>query len=882
MEHTNNKWDSLSMHERAKYIKLALDNGVSDLSMVRNSFNLYANGGNIHIKSENKGKFTELKERTGKSSTWYKENGTPTQKKMATFALNAAKWSHKHDGTSGTQELNIPVYTSSFGNTPTVAPFDITSSHQQYPEEWKDVGRISYDVARLLPITDRITDFIDMFGYSPSYNSPLSDGEFDFLNLTDLANALGYTILNPISNTLQKIGDDDVTLKNIFVDPSKSMKIIGKIDKVGDVAQLINDVYQISKKYKAQENKEDTLSETYEEGGDLLNNQSYDPAYDIPTIENGFEDWSKKYLGVSYALHDKDIQNAQDYLNSLKKLSGESDGESDMSLDLKQAQEDLDKAIKSKQVFLDYIYNRIVNANTGEPIKSPIKNILYRIMAQNASSPRFKSDIMAAINQQIAGMPVFLRYTGGIGSNTVYGWDDKNRDLNRLYLTGENSSLEELPKNSRGFTYSDYLKKTGYNPKTYKGEILPNEIVIDPKYASAVYNLIGKHTYTSGFDIEKQDNVARYIQKVGVSPEGNLEIQASDIWDFYPGDWKNAWGFGNVISNIGSRILDKIGHPFVLRDYAPIKFGESKNNECIPWLIDLPAYESTDSDGTPVFSLPEYTITADSETGENIKSFFGSASYNFEDDTYDTESTKWYIENSSNKHKSTKNLKNNNKAQGGYLNNLTTKPFSYKPIPVVRYEEGGFLDKVANVLNGWFNSDEDTQSDGIDMEELAARQAYAESRYKSNAQSGAGARGLFQIMPSVLSDYNLKNNANYTVDDLYNDTINSQIRNWYFEDLMNRGWNTKNNPSDSIRVAKALAAYNYGSGNVVNQLNKAKAAGVDIYNGWGWLVNMPKETRDYVNFVLRNQNSSLHRNNAAYSVSKEANKDKVKLIKEGK
>ena len=571
MEHTNNKWDSLSMHERAKYIKLALDNGVSDLSMVRDSFNLYANGGNIHIKSENKGKFTELKERTGKSSTWYKENGTPTQKKMATFALNAAKWSHKHDGTSGTQELNIPVYTSSSGNTPTVAPFDITSSHQQYPEEWKDVGRISYDVARLLPITDRITDFIDMFGYSPSYNSPLSDGEFDFLNLTDLANALGYTILNPISNTLQKIGDDDVTLKNIFVDPSKSMKIIGKLDKVGDVAQLINDVYQISKKYKAQENKEDTLSETYEEGEDLLNNQSYDPAY-----------------------------------------------------------------------------------------------------------------------------------------------------------------------------------------------------------------------------------------------------------------------------------------------------------------------ESTDSDGTPVFSLPEYTITADPKTGENIKSSFGSASSNFEDDTYDTESTKWYIENSSNKHKSTKNLKNNNKAQGGYLNNLTTKPFSYKPIPVVRYEEGGFLDKVANVLNGWFNSDEDTQSDGIDMEELAARQAYAESRYKSNAQSGAGARGLFQIMPSVLSDYNLKNNANYTVDDLYNDTINSQIRNWYFEDLMNRGWNTKNNPSDSIRVAKALAAYNYGSGNVVNQLNKAKAAGVDIYNGWGWLANMPKETRDYVNFVLRNQNSSLHRNNAAYSVSKEANKDKVKLIKEGK
>ena len=49
----------------------------------------------IHIKPENRGKFTALKKRTGKSSTWYKEHGTPAQKKMAVFALNARKWKHK-------------------------------------------------------------------------------------------------------------------------------------------------------------------------------------------------------------------------------------------------------------------------------------------------------------------------------------------------------------------------------------------------------------------------------------------------------------------------------------------------------------------------------------------------------------------------------------------------------------------------------------------------------------------------------------------------------------------------------------------------------------------------------------------------------------------
>ena len=50
--------------------------------------------GGIYIKPSHRGRFTELKKRTGHSTTWFKENGTPAQKKMATFALNAAKWKH--------------------------------------------------------------------------------------------------------------------------------------------------------------------------------------------------------------------------------------------------------------------------------------------------------------------------------------------------------------------------------------------------------------------------------------------------------------------------------------------------------------------------------------------------------------------------------------------------------------------------------------------------------------------------------------------------------------------------------------------------------------------------------------------------------------------
>lgn len=61
---------------------------------LNNQVSIFANGGGIHIKKENRGKFTALKKRTGHSASWFKAHGTPAQKKMATFALNAKKWHH--------------------------------------------------------------------------------------------------------------------------------------------------------------------------------------------------------------------------------------------------------------------------------------------------------------------------------------------------------------------------------------------------------------------------------------------------------------------------------------------------------------------------------------------------------------------------------------------------------------------------------------------------------------------------------------------------------------------------------------------------------------------------------------------------------------------
>lgn len=95
-----------------------------------NTINTFKDGG-IFIKPENRGKFTALKERTGKSSTWYKEHGTPAQKKMATFALNAAKWKHADGG-------ELHTHGGDFTNGLTY--IDNGGSHEANPFEGVQMG----------------------------------------------------------------------------------------------------------------------------------------------------------------------------------------------------------------------------------------------------------------------------------------------------------------------------------------------------------------------------------------------------------------------------------------------------------------------------------------------------------------------------------------------------------------------------------------------------------------------------------------------------------------------------------------------------------------------------------------------------------------------
>lgn len=76
-----------------------------------NSGTGYKDGG-IHIKPENRGKFTEYKERTGKTTEEALHSSDPHVRQMANFARNAAKWHHSYFG-GGINNQNAGAVTNS-------------------------------------------------------------------------------------------------------------------------------------------------------------------------------------------------------------------------------------------------------------------------------------------------------------------------------------------------------------------------------------------------------------------------------------------------------------------------------------------------------------------------------------------------------------------------------------------------------------------------------------------------------------------------------------------------------------------------------------------------------------------------------------------------
>lgn len=115
---------------------------------------------------------------------------------------------------------------------------------------------------------------------------------------------------------------------------------------------------------------------------------------------------------------------------------------------------------------------------------------------------------------------------------------------------------------------------------------------------------------------------------------------------------------------------------------------------------------------------------------------------------------------------------------------------------------------------------------------------YVESRFDPVVESRSGARGLMQIMPRTGSWIAESIGfMDYEADVLFDPVTNIFFGSWYLSHLLK---------SFSGDLNKALAAYNAGTGNVINWL------GEDIWDGsWKGIEDIPfQETREYLEKVF--------------------------------
>ena len=99
------QWSKLSAKEKAQIIKFAINNGVSDIDSIRDTYNVYADGGSIHIDKNKRGTFTAAATKHGESVQEFasqvlahKENYSPAMVKKANFARNFGGHHHEDGG----------------------------------------------------------------------------------------------------------------------------------------------------------------------------------------------------------------------------------------------------------------------------------------------------------------------------------------------------------------------------------------------------------------------------------------------------------------------------------------------------------------------------------------------------------------------------------------------------------------------------------------------------------------------------------------------------------------------------------------------------------------------------------------------------------------
>lgn len=113
-----------------------------------------------------------------------------------------------------------------------------------------------------------------------------------------------------------------------------------------------------------------------------------------------------------------------------------------------------------------------------------------------------------------------------------------------------------------------------------------------------------------------------------------------------------------------------------------------------------------------------------------------------------------------------------------------------------------------------------------------------ESKFKEDATSKVGAKGLMQLMDSTAEDCNIKGGFGYNIpEEIYKPEVNISLGCYYLKKLID---------TYDGDISLAITAYNGGAGNVGKWLKDE-----NLTDGDGGLIDIPfEETKGYVDKVL--------------------------------
>ena len=182
------EWSKLKAIEKARVIKLALDNGVSDINTIRDTYNIYSKGGSIHIDPSKKGTFTAAAKKHGMGVQEFasrvlanKENYSPAMVKKANFARNASHW----------HETGGPLYPFSFGQIPAVRYEDggSTKKTDGYVNPYDIASRQAYAESSLNPEAKNKNGATGLFQIMPIALKDYNRVTGDSLTMSNVQNA---------------------------------------------------------------------------------------------------------------------------------------------------------------------------------------------------------------------------------------------------------------------------------------------------------------------------------------------------------------------------------------------------------------------------------------------------------------------------------------------------------------------------------------------------------------------------------------------------------------------------------------------------------------------------------------------------------------------